>query len=109
MFRTALTFASAIAVAGFVLPGPAAAADKKVYTLKCANFTSSQAATSRWFELKRKELAKKSNGRLIIQMFYGSSMGPMPRHYDLARTGVADQHGDKVRAGEQRPGGRSLA
>lgn len=70
---------------------------QKTYTLKLANFTSPQSSTTRWFETKKKELAEKSGGRLNLEIFYGSSMGPMPRHYDLARTGVADlsffQHG----------------
>jgi len=97
MLRSVLTFASAIAAAGLLVPGTAAVAQQKVYTLKVANFTSQQSATSRWFEEKKKELAEKSGGRLVLQIFYGSAMGPMPRHYDLARTGVADmsffQHG----------------
>jgi TRAP-type C4-dicarboxylate transport system substrate-binding protein len=40
---------------------------------------------------------KKSGGRLKPVYFYGASMGPLPRHYDLVRKGVADiayfQHG----------------
>lgn len=70
---------------------------QKSYTLKLANFTSTQSSTTRWFENAKKELEAKSGGRLKLEIFYGSSMGPMPRHYDLARTGVADlaffQHG----------------
>ncbi len=97
MLRAVLTFTAAAVTAGLAMAGTTAVAQQKVYTLKCANFTSAQAATSRWFEKTKKELAEKSGGRLQLQMFYGSSMGPMPRHYDLARTGVADmsffQHG----------------
>ncbi|NQU70427.1 MAG: TRAP transporter substrate-binding protein DctP [Rhodospirillales bacterium] len=72
-------------------------ASAKTYTLKVANFTSVHSSTARWFETKKKEVAKKSGGKLKLEIFYGSAMGPMPRHYDLARTGVADlaffQHG----------------
>lgn len=90
---------AAFAMTSMVMSGtstPAIAQDK-VYTLKVALFTPKRSATSRWFEKTKKELAAKTNGKLVLEMFYGSSMGPMPRHYDLARTGVADmaffQHG----------------
>lgn len=73
------------------------ASAQKTFTLKLANFTSIHSTTARWFETKKKEVAEKSGGRLKIEVFYGSAMGPMPRHYDMARTGVADmsffQHG----------------
>ena len=72
-------------------------AQQKTYTIKIASFTPKPASSSRWFEAKKKEVAVQTDGRLKIEMFYGSSMGPMPRHYDLARKGVADasffQHG----------------
>jgi len=35
-------------------------------------------------------LKQKSNGRLIIKIFPAGQMGPAPRQFDLARTGVAD-------------------
>jgi TRAP-type C4-dicarboxylate transport system substrate-binding protein len=91
--------AAAFAIAGMLLGGASAPglAQEKVYKLKVASFTPERSGTSQWFEKIRKELAAKTGGKLILEMFYGSSMGPMPRHYDLARTGVADmaffQHG----------------
>jgi TRAP-type C4-dicarboxylate transport system substrate-binding protein len=94
-----LTAAATVAVASMVLGGTTtpAIAQGKTYTLKVASFTPKRSATSRWFEKTKKELAAKTGGKLVLEMFYGSSMGPMPRHYDLARTGVADmaffQHG----------------
>lgn len=95
-FRTPALAAAAAGLA-MLAAAPAGAADQKTYTLKLANFTSVQSSTTRWFETKKKELEEKSGGRLKLEIFYGSSMGPMPRHYDLARTGVADlaffQHG----------------
>ena len=36
------------------------------------------------------ELKQKSQGRLIIKIFPAGQMGPAPRQFDLARTGVAD-------------------
>ena len=97
MIKTTLTIASLAAAGMMLMPAPAALAQQKTYTLKVANFTSKRSATSRWFEKAKKELAEKSGGRLKLEIFYGSAMGPMPRHYDLARKGVADmaffQHG----------------
>ena len=78
------------AAVALVLPSASALGADKTHTLKVASFTPKKSATSRWFEKAKKDLAVKSGGRLKIEMFYGSSMGPMPRHYDLARTGVAD-------------------
>jgi TRAP-type C4-dicarboxylate transport system substrate-binding protein len=40
----------------------------------------------RWGE----ELAQKSDGRLMLKVFPAGQMGPPPRQFDLARTGVAD-------------------
>jgi TRAP-type C4-dicarboxylate transport system substrate-binding protein len=83
-----------------VLAAPAAnpaAAQEKTHTLKVAIFTPEPGSSSRWFKIKKEEVAKKSNGRLNIELFFGASMGPLPRHYDLTRTGVSDmswfQHG----------------
>ena len=43
-------------------------------------------AMDKWAE----DLKAKSNGRLVIKVFPASQMGPPPRQFDLARTGVAD-------------------
>ncbi len=43
-------------------------------------------ALEQWSE----ELKQKSNGRLDVRIFPASQMGPPPRQFDLARTGVAD-------------------
>jgi TRAP-type C4-dicarboxylate transport system substrate-binding protein len=37
-----------------------------------------------------KEMVDKSGGRMKIDVFPSSQMGPVPRQYDLVRTGVAD-------------------
>ncbi len=72
----------------FVGAQPVQAAGAKV--LKVALFVPKFSSSARWFLAKEKLIAKKSNGSLKLQLFFGSSMGPMPRHHDLARTGVAD-------------------
>ncbi len=72
-------------------------AQGKTVKLKVALFTPEKSSTSPWFKAAKAMLEKKSGGTLVLELFFGSSMGPMPRHYDLARTGVADmaffQHG----------------
>jgi len=76
-----------------ILAGPAverAVAQERTFTLKLATFAPEPSSASRWLKLKKEELAKQSNGRLNLEIFFGASMGPLPRHYDLARTGVAD-------------------
>jgi TRAP-type C4-dicarboxylate transport system substrate-binding protein len=35
-------------------------------------------------------LRERSDGRLDITTFPGAQMGPTPRYYDMARTGVVD-------------------
>ena len=99
MRNVILSATATLAIGGMLLGGSItpAVAQGKVYKLKVASFTPKRSATSRWFEKTKKELAAKTGGKLVLEMYYGSSMGPMPRHYNLARTGVADmaffQHG----------------
>lgn len=92
-----LRMATPVLAAAAALLAHVPAGAQETYTLKVANFTPAGASSSRWFEQKKKELAEKTDGKLQLQMYYGSSMGPLPRHYDLARTGVSDmsffQHG----------------
>ena len=91
--------AATLAIAGMLLGGASAPsfAEGKVYKLKVALFTPERSGTAPWFIETKKKLAEKTGGKLQLELFFGSSMGPMPRHYDLARTGVADmaffQHG----------------
>jgi TRAP-type transport system periplasmic protein len=78
--------ASSLAIA--LLNATAFAAD--VYELKVSHFLppnhTFQKEMLRWGD----ELAKKSNGRLVLKVFPAGQMGPPPRQFDLARTGVAD-------------------
>ncbi|MFN0300740.1 MAG: TRAP transporter substrate-binding protein [Burkholderiales bacterium] len=58
--------------------------------LKVSLFLSAQNPINQEFERWGREVAEKSNGRLVLKMFHSSQMGPLPRQYDLVRTGVAD-------------------
>lgn len=73
---------------------PAAA---QTITFKLSNFAPEGSSVTRAFKAYVEEWKAKSNGRINLELYHGASMGPMPRHYDLARTGVADfafyQHG----------------
>jgi TRAP-type C4-dicarboxylate transport system substrate-binding protein len=84
-----------LAIACAAIAGSANA--QQTFTLKLANFTPEGASTSRIFKAYQEEWKQKSNGRLNLEVYYSASMGPLPRHFDLARTGVADlsfyQHG----------------
>ena len=97
MKSIALTAASLFVAGALIQPVNPAFAQGKTYKLKVALFTPEASSTSPWFKKIKKELADKTGGKLVLDLFFGSSMGPMPRHYDLARTGVADmaffQHG----------------
>ena len=92
-----LTKGVALAAAAAVLAAGGSALAQSKHTLKIALFSPEPSTASIWFKKAKAEAAEKSKGRLELQMFFGSSMGPMPRHYDLARKGVADmaffQHG----------------
>jgi TRAP-type C4-dicarboxylate transport system substrate-binding protein len=85
-----------VVATAFALIAGSAAAQQPI-TLKFSNFGPEGASTSRVFKAYVEEWKAKSNGRINLELYHGASMGPMPRHYDLARTGVADfsfyQHG----------------
>lgn len=87
-------FAAALVAGLSALPASAA---EEVYELKFATFTPEPAAETTVFRQYAKEWEEKSNGRLKVTFFFGSSMGPMPKHYEFVRNGVADvayfQHG----------------
>jgi TRAP-type C4-dicarboxylate transport system substrate-binding protein len=71
-----------------MLPRAAVAAD--TVQLKASLFPPPQnplvVGMKEWADL----LKAKSNGRIVINIFPASQMGPPPRQFDLARTGVAD-------------------
>lgn len=80
--------AGVIGIAGMV--GMAQSAYAEVIELKVSHFLppnhTFHKELLRWSE----ELLKKSNGQLVLKVFPASQMGPLPRQFDLARTGVAD-------------------
>jgi TRAP-type C4-dicarboxylate transport system substrate-binding protein len=81
--------AAGAALAAALTAAPAAAQPAPI-NLKFASFAPEGAASSRQFKRYQEELKAKTGGRATLEIFYGASMGPMPRHYDLVRTGVAD-------------------
>jgi len=85
--RFVLAAGAALAAA---LTAATAAAQPAPINLKFASFAPEGAASSRQFKRYQEELKAKTGGRATLEIFYGASMGPMPRHYDLVRTGVAD-------------------
>lgn len=95
-FAATMAVISAMAFSAPALMGGEAAAQQPV-TLKMASFPPAASATSRMFNRYIEEFKQKSGGRLLLEVYHGATMGPLPRHYDLARTGVADlsffQHG----------------
>jgi TRAP-type transport system periplasmic protein len=67
-----------------------APAQQQIYELKASIFTPPSNPLNRAMEKWAEALKERSNGRLIIKIFAASQMGPPPRQFDLARTGVAD-------------------
>ncbi len=80
-----LALVGAVAMAGLTFNAMAETIELKVSHFLPPNHTF-QKELVRWAE----ELSKKSNGRLVLKIFPASQMGPAPRQFDLARTGVAD-------------------
>lgn len=58
--------------------------------LKVSVFTPPINPLSVEMERARKEIEAKTNGKLKLNVFHSSQMGPPPRQFDLVRTGVAD-------------------
>ncbi len=87
LIRTAQIAYVACMAAGLAGVQPAAAQDIQ---LKASLFTPSGNPLVRAMDQWADDMRQKSNGRLNIKVFPGAQMGPPPRQYDLARTGVAD-------------------
>jgi TRAP-type C4-dicarboxylate transport system substrate-binding protein len=66
---------------------PAAA---QTINLKASDYNPPDNYITNEMERWAKELKDKTGGHLSIEVFPSSQMGPVPRQYDLARTGVAD-------------------
>src|ERR1700733_9351789 len=68
---------------------PAPAADSstlKLSTFFQPNYVLVSQVLNNWVH----ELDEKSGGKLKVEIYPAAQMGPPPRHFDLARTGVAD-------------------
>jgi TRAP-type C4-dicarboxylate transport system substrate-binding protein len=68
----------------------AAGAQAQTIDLKVSHYLPPNHQMHRNLEAWATDLAARSNGRLKLSIFPAAQMGPMPRQYDLARTGVAD-------------------
>lgn len=69
---------------------PSATALAQAIELKLSHYLPPSNVISKELDRWAAELEQKSNGRLKIAIFGAGQMGPPPRQYDLARTGVAD-------------------
>ncbi len=85
--RSGTVKSTLIAAAVAFLPQTAGA---QVYELKFASFLPPQHVMSKWVETWAKDLEQKSAGRLKFTLLFGSQMGPVPRYFDIARSGQAD-------------------
>lgn len=63
---------------------------QQVYELKASVYTPASNPLARAMGQWASLIKDKSNGRLVIKVFPGGQMGPPPRQFDLARSGVAD-------------------
>ena len=85
--RSLATVAASALAASFTLVGQASA---ETIELKVSHYLppshTIQKELTRWAD----ELGRKSGGRLELTVFPAGQMGPLPRQFDLARTGVAD-------------------
>jgi TRAP-type C4-dicarboxylate transport system substrate-binding protein len=81
---------AAILGIAFVLAAtlPVAAQDK--FELKLGHYVPAGHFFSQYLENWANTLRERSDGRLDITIFPGAQMGPTPRYYDMARTGVVD-------------------
>lgn len=73
-----------------LLAGASPAKAQETFEYKLAHYVSGQHFFAQYLEEWTDTLRERSNGRLDIEVFPGAQMGPTPRYYDLARTGVAD-------------------
>lgn len=79
----------ALSVAALLM-APLGNANAQTVELKVSVFTPPINPLSMEMERAKKEIEAKTNGRLKLNVFHASQMGPAPRQFDLVRTGVAD-------------------
>lgn len=88
MGQFVLCGAAALALAAGAI-APAKADDSKV-ELKASIFLPPSSSFNKGIDLWAKQVEEKSKGRIKINIFPSSQMGPPPRQFDLVRTGVVD-------------------
>ena len=62
----------------------------KVYEFKMHHHDPPNSAIGQYFDNWAKEIGAKSNGRIKITVYPGSSLGPAPQAYNMVSTGIAD-------------------
>ena len=72
------------------LPFVSGSASAETIELKVSHFLPPNHTINKELQRWADELKQKSDGRLVLSVFPAGQMGPLPRQYDLARTGVAD-------------------
>ena len=85
--KLAVVSCASIAAIGLISIKPASG---QVVELKASLFTIAGNPFNKAMDIWAEDLKKKSGGRLVLKIFPASQMGPAPRQFDLARTGVAD-------------------
>jgi len=88
MMRRSLHILASIAALAIVAPVGEAAA--QTIELKVSLFAAPTNPLNVEFKRFADDIAAKSNGRLKLNLYHASQMGPPPRQFDLIRTGVAD-------------------
>jgi TRAP-type C4-dicarboxylate transport system substrate-binding protein len=78
----------AVAAAAWAVSPPAAKAQQ--FQFKYTDYNPPDNFITNEITRWSKEMEAKSGGRIKIDVFPSSQMGPVPRQYDLVRTGVAD-------------------
>ena len=73
-----------------VLSSNVQAKSGKTIELNFANFYSQTHLVTKVFEKWAAEVAKRTDGRVKITFFNGSSLAKMPETYEMVRTGSAD-------------------
>jgi len=86
MYGKLIALGLAAALAGLATP----AAAQQTFEMKLGHYVPAGHFMSKYLDDWVAMLKTRSNGRLDITVFHGAQMGPTPRYFDLARTGVAD-------------------
>jgi TRAP-type C4-dicarboxylate transport system substrate-binding protein len=84
------TITATVLTAAAMLVGFAGGASAESVELQVSVFTPPINPLSVEMVRAAKEIEAKTNGRLKLNVFLASQMGPAPRQFDLVRTGVAD-------------------